>query len=67
MPSTWKGNIPLKDFQDFIEFIDSEDYETIMISAKQSMQATNRNGSDTQAYFIAVELLKRYHNWLNQD
>ncbi len=67
MPSIWKGDIPLKNLQDFINLIDSEEYETIMFSAKQSMRATNRNSSDAQAYFIAMELLKRYHNWLNQD
>ena len=57
----------LKDFQDFIDLIDPDEYGTIMFSARQSMQAAGRNGTGAYAFFIAVELVKRYHNWLSQD
>lgn len=54
-----------KDFNDFIENIDSDTYETIKTAAKQGMLATHRSGYNDEAFFIALELLERYHNWVN--
>lgn len=57
----------MKDFNDFIESIDSDSYETIKLAANQSMNITNRNSVLDAAYFISIELLERYHNWLNEN
>ncbi len=57
----------MKDFQDFIETIDSEEYETIMFSANQAMIVTGKNDSHALSYFVALELLQRYHNWISND
>lgn len=55
-----------KDFEEFIFSIDPDTYNTIMLSACQTMNSHNRCGSDAQAFFIALELLERYHNWISE-
>ncbi len=54
----------MKDFQDFLDLLDNEEYQTIVFSAKQAMAVSGYCTADTESYFIALELLKRYHNWL---
>lgn len=54
-----------KDFDEFIETIDSESYDTIVFAARQAMIASKRTGSEALAFFIARELLERYHVWMN--
>lgn len=55
-----------KDFEEFISSIDPDTYNTIMISVRQAMNSSNRCGNDDQAFLVALELLERYHNWINE-
>lgn len=55
-----------KDFEEFIFSIDPDTYNTIMLSARQAMNSHNRCGNDAQAFFVALELLERYHNWISE-
>lgn len=55
-----------KDFNEFIDSIDSDDYNTAVIAAHSSMKAASLNSEDALAFFIALGLLERYHNWTNE-
>ena len=55
-----------KNFTDFIESIDEDTYTTIVHAAHTAMRVTNQNDEDARAFFIARELLERYHNWLSE-
>lgn len=57
----------MKDFQEFIETITLEDYDTIMFSANQAMVASGKKDECALSYFIHLELLERYHNWLHSE
>ena len=53
-----------KTFEDFNHSLDPDTYNTIVISAHQAMKAANRSDCDAQTFFIALELLEHYHNWI---
>ena len=57
----------MKDFQEFIETITLEDYDTIMFSANQAMVASGKKDEYALSFFIHLELLERYHNWLHSE
>ncbi len=57
----------MKNFEKFITLIDTEEYQTVMNAANQSMKVSNRFEVSDNAFFVALELLKRYHNWIHQN
>lgn len=57
----------MKDFKEFIELIDPDEYQTIMHNANQSMKVANKFEPSDNAYFVALELLERYHNWITEN
>ncbi len=57
----------MKNFNDFLESIDTDTYRTIQFSAEQSMNMSGLHGTGDKAYFIALSLLELYHNWINMD
>lgn len=57
----------MKNFDDFIESLSIDDYNTIQFSAEQSMNVAGLQDSNAQAYFVALQLLEYYHNWVNKD
>ncbi len=57
----------MKDFQEFVELIDPDEYRTVITSARTAMANTNKHREEDAAFFIAIELLKRYHTWINQN
>lgn len=56
----------MRDFQDFVNSIDPDDYRTIIISAKGKMNSANKCEACDESFFIALELLQRYHIWINE-
>lgn len=56
----------MKDFQEFIEVLDPDEYNTIQMAANQAMRNADRFEEADRAYYIAIELLHRYHIWVNK-
>lgn len=57
----------MRDFQDFIDSIDPDDYRTIIISAKGKMNSSTKREACDESFIIALELLHRYHIWNNES
>ena len=53
----------MKDFQDFINRLDSETVDTIVTSA------SNASGSleEREPFMISLKLLQMYHDWLHDN
>lgn len=57
----------MKDFQDFINQLDSETFETIQTKAIKAMETCNKYREEDKTLFMSIELLHMYHNWINEN
>lgn len=57
----------MKNFEDFIYSIDSDTYNTICHNVDQAIFVSGRTDPSSRSYFMALEMLERYHEWINED
>ena len=52
----------MKDFQDFIDSLDSESVDSVIASAVSIAETDER-----KMFFISLQLLNLYHSWIQQN